>query len=484
MATNQGTGEAQQHIVMLPYMAQGHLIPFLALASKIQQRFGFKITIATTQLNVRYLKSAIAKHPQTTHSNIHLFQLPFDSSQHGLPPNIENTESLTLNQIVDLCHASISLETPFRSLISDVSIKDGRPPLCIISDVSWDGLLKLLDLAARLTQSDEFSLPGFPDSCRFHITQLHPFLRNADGTDSWSRFFQPQIRLSLNSFGWLCNSAEGIEPLGVDIFRRYSKLPLWCIGPLLPPAMLTRKPTRAIGQQTGRKPGVSPEKCMEWLDSKPESSVLYICFGSQNTLSAAQMMALATGLEESGRPFIWVIRPPLGFNLEGEFDSKWLPQGFEERMKKSNQGLMVHGWAPQLEILCHRSTAAFVSHCGWNSTMESLSQGVPIIGWPLAAEQGYNVKMLVEEMGVCVELTRGTKSSLNKEGVIKVIDTVMGEGIKAKDMKKKADEIGELIRSAVGEEGSHRGSSLEAIDTFVSALISKDQESVRAKTWN
>ncbi|XP_075512011.1 UDP-glycosyltransferase 92A1-like [Primulina tabacum] len=511
MKINQGTGEKQQqqqqqqqHIVMLPFMAQGHLIPFLALSNRIQQRFGFEITIATTQLNVQYLKSAIAKNsevPQTRQSNIHLFELPFDSSQHGLPPNIENTESLPLNQIIDLCHASISLETPFRSLISDVSIKYGGPPLCIISDVfmGWAtevasscGTVNVTfttcgaygtaayvslweNLPHRLTQSDEFNLPGFPDSCLFHLSQLHPFSRAADGTDSWSRFFQPQIRLSLNSFGWLCNSAEEIEQLGVDLFKKYSKLPVWCIGPLLPPAMLTRKPTRVIGHQTGRKPGLSPEKCMEWLDSKPKSSVLYISFGSQNTISTTQMMALATGLEESRTQFIWVIRPPIGFSLESEFDSKWLPNGFEERIKNSNQGLMVDGWAPQLEILCHRSTAAFLSHCGWNSTMESLSQAVPIIGWPLAAEQAYNVKMLVEEMEVCVELTRGTKSSLSKEDVIKAIDTVMGEGIKAVDMKKKAAEMGELIRSAVREDEIHEGSSVKAMDAFVSALISKNQ---------
>ncbi|KAL8521596.1 hypothetical protein ACS0TY_011933 [Phlomoides rotata] len=84
------------------------------------------------------------------------------------------------------------------------------------------------------------------------------------------------------------------------------------------------------------------------------------------------MIALALGLENSKKPFIWVIRTPTGFNLKTE--SKFLPDGFEERFAQNNQGLVVHGWAPQLEILCHRSTGAFLSHCGWNSTVESLSQ--------------------------------------------------------------------------------------------------------------
>ncbi|KAL8542759.1 hypothetical protein ACS0TY_003586 [Phlomoides rotata] len=86
------------------------------------------------------------------------------------------------------------------------------------------------------------------------------------------------------------------------------------------------------------------------------------------------MIVLALGLEDSKKSFIWVIRTPTGFNLKTE--SKFLPDGFEERFAQNNQGLVVHGWAPQLEILCHRSIGAFLSHCGWNSTVESLSQGV------------------------------------------------------------------------------------------------------------
>ncbi|GJV21130.1 UDP-glycosyltransferase 92A1-like protein [Tanacetum coccineum] len=135
------------------------------------------------------------------------------------------------------------------------------------------------------------------------------------------------------------------------------------------------------------------------------------------------MMELAKGLEESKKPFIWVIRPRIGYDLQGEFRPEWLPLGFEERIGK--QGLMVHNWAPQLEILCHMSTGAFLTHCGWNSVMESLSQGVPLIGWPLAAEQGYNAKMLVEEMGVCVVLARGVHSRIEKEGVRRVIEAVL-----------------------------------------------------------
>ncbi|KAI5647420.1 hypothetical protein M9H77_33425 [Catharanthus roseus] len=214
----------------------------------------------------------------------------------------------------------------------------------------------------------------------------------------------------------------------------------------------TSSDSRIIGPHSGREPGLPTEKCLEWMDSHSECSVLYISFGSQNTISPSQMMALAMGLEESGKPFIWCIRPPTGFDLKSEFRTEWLPKGFEKRMNETNQGLVVHGWAPQLDILCHRSTGAFLSHCGWNSVVESLSQGVPIIGWPLAAEQGYNSKMLVEEMGVSIELTRGTQSNLVKEDVKKVVNIAMEKEGKGEEMRRKAVDMGELIRAAISDE--------------------------------
>ena len=494
-------GSQQEHIVMLPFMAQGHIIPFLALAKQVQQRTGFTITIANTPLNIQYLRTTISTtSDDSSRPCIRLAELPFCSSDHGLPPNTENTEALSFHQIVDLFHASKTLQAPFHSLVSGIIEKEGRPPLCIISDVFFGWATEVAkslgtsnvtfttgggygtaayislwqNLPHRATDSDYFALPGFPDSCRFHITQLHQYLRAADGTDAWSRYFQPQIALSLDSSGWLCNTAEEIEPHGLEILRNHVKPPVWTIGPLLPPALLNHSLSSGssiFGQRAWKVPGVSPEKCLDWLDKHPQSSVLYISFGSQNTISPSQMMELALGLEDSGKPFIWVIRPPVGFDIEGEFRAEWLPENFEQRMAESNQGLIVHKWAPQLEILSHKSTGVFVSHCGWNSVMESLCVGVPIIGWPLAAEQCYNSKMLTEDMGVALELTRGRQGALERKEVKRVIELVMDSKGKGEEMKKKATEIGEKIRDAMREGGS----SLKAMDDFVSTMLSKRQ---------
>jgi len=406
-----------------------------------------------------------------------------------LPPDTETTENLTAAQIIKLFRSTISLEAPLRSLISQITEEEGHSPLCIISDclLGWvNSVAKSLgirnicfapsgaygtlayfsiwiNLPHRKTHSDEFWVPGFPQNHRFHRSQLHGFLREADGSDEWSQCFLPQIALSMKSDGWICNTVEELEPLGLKLLRDYLQLSIWAVGPILP-----SDAPKGSKHRSGKDSGVALEACMEWLDLKDENSVVYVCFGSQNTISASQMMALAEGLEESGRSFIWVVRPPVGFDIEGEFTEEWLPKGFEERMRDSKRGLLVQKWAPQLEILSHKSIGVFLSHCGWNSVLESLSYGVPMIGWPLAAEQIYNVKMLVEETGVAVELTRTVETTISGREVKKVIEIVMEKEGKGKEMKEKAKEIAWHMRKAITE----KGSSVRAMDDLVRTILS------------
>ncbi|KAM2050225.1 hypothetical protein TB2_031286 [Malus domestica] len=127
----------QEHIVMLPFMAQGHLISFLQLARNLQQRKSLiTVTVASTALNFQYLHTTIASNSSSqSDSNIRLAKLSFCSTDHGLPPYGENTENLPLSKIGNLGAASTSLESPTHRFISDIIEKEGRPPLCIISDM-------------------------------------------------------------------------------------------------------------------------------------------------------------------------------------------------------------------------------------------------------------------------------------------------------------------------------------------------------------
>ncbi|KAJ0034503.1 hypothetical protein Pint_25650 [Pistacia integerrima] len=285
----------------------------------------------------------------------------------------------------------------------------------------------------------DFNVPGFPERCRFHVTKLHHFFRMAHGTDPWSRFMQPQISMSLGSYGMLCNTVEEVGPQALEWLRKYTKIPVWTVGPLLPPAFLKKLSSSVQSsnhkQHSGKLHGISLEMCVEWLD----------------------------------------LQPPTGFDFRGEFRAEWLPEGFEERVKKSKQGLLVRNWAPQLEILSHKSTGAFLSHCGWNSVMKSLSQGVPLIGWAMAGEQAFNSKMLVEEMGVSVELTRGLQNIVGKE-VKEVIILAMSKTQKGEEMKQNAAKIRKQIRASVMEEGEAKGSSIKVLDDFVRSIVSRRQE--------
>ncbi|KAK1412872.1 hypothetical protein QVD17_34452 [Tagetes erecta] len=490
-----------KHIIMFPFMAQGHLTRFLELAYRIVHHDpSFTITIVNTPLNINSLRSAIANRPSPP-SQIHLKSFPFNSSDHGLPPNSENTNTIHPSQIPLLIKACASFEAPFRQFISEVVSSERNPLVCIVSDgfMRWAGdvaksfgifsylfisgaysgvaYISVIQNLPHLNMADggthdEFSVPGFPESCRFTSTELTPRVRAIDGKDELSRAFKRGSSYEYN--GVLCNTVKEIEPLGLEAMRNYFKLPVWCVGPLIPLKLLIKNMSLdtsmgVTSQRSGKKLGIDPKYCMEWLDSHQTRSVVYISFGSENAISESQMMELANGLEESKKPFIWVIRPPIGFDPKGDFQPEWLPSGFVDRVSK--QGLVVTGWAPQLEILCHQSTGAFLSHCGWNSVLESLSQGVPIIGWPLGGEQGYNAKMLAEELGVSVVLARWSDTRIGKEEVSRVINMVLDktEGGKGDVLRKKASEVEELMRKAIE---INKGSYYDAMNNFLTRCFS------------
>ncbi|KMT20119.1 hypothetical protein BVRB_1g001360 [Beta vulgaris subsp. vulgaris] len=469
--------ETTKHILLLPYLAQGHLRPFLHLAHRLHSHTPFTISLLTTPLNAANLRRL------NDNIEININELPFNSCDHGLPPNTENTDKLPLTSIITLFCASTSLEPHLRDYLTRHHLHS--PPVCIIFDIclGWAdnvarsfgsigigfntsgayGVAAYVSIWNHLphrnvSDDEEFLVPGFPENQKFQRNQLHRFLDTADGSDDWCRFIQLQLRLSMKCSGWLSNTVEEIEPLGFEILRNVIKIPVWGIGPTI----MTSSSND------------NDEACLEWLNQCKKESVLYICFGSQNTVTPAQIMELAKGLEESIVSFLWVIRPPLGFDFNGEFKPEWLPEGFEERMREKKQGKLVRKWAPQLEILKNAAIGGFLSHCGWNSVVESLTEAVPIIAWPLAAEQAYNSKMLVEEMGVAVELTRGLEGEVKKEKVKRVVEMVLdrSEGSCGWEMKKKAVEIGEKMRDALKVEGDYKGSSIRAMEDFLEFIVS------------
>uniref|UniRef100_A0A0D6QV89 Glycosyltransferase n=1 Tax=Araucaria cunninghamii TaxID=56994 RepID=A0A0D6QV89_ARACU len=493
--------EMKQRVVMFPFMAQGHIIPFLDLSKLIAARSGFTITIVNTPLNIQSLQPKIKSARQANPAlDIRLAELPFSAPDHGLPPCCENTESLPPHLILTLLEASEHLQPHFERLIHQICQEDGRPPLSIISDMflGWTldvadmfgiprilfctcgcyGTLLYFSLWTHLphtkTDADEFVLPDMPQ-VSLHRSQLAANFQQATGSDRWSLFQHRQVSRNMRSWGYICHTFEELEHDSLEHMRKSTGRPVWAVGPLLPSIFLSSSFQSCAANGSGlllrgKESETDAVACLRWLDSHEPSSVLYVSFGTQNTISASNMKELALGLESSGQPFIWVVRPPLGVPLHSEFSPEFLPEGFEDRIKDKNQGLIVKKWAPQLLILSHSSTGGFLSHCGWNSTLESLSQGVPIIGWPLAGDQFFNSKLLEEKVGVCIELWRGKDGELTREKVERTVKTLMSED-RGRLLRKRAEEMRDAARKAVTAGEGLKGSSIHDIDETIAKLL-------------
>ncbi|CAK8541328.1 unnamed protein product [Lathyrus sativus] len=200
-------------------------------------------------------------------------------------------------------------------------------------------------------------------------------------------------------------------------------------------------------------------ECLKWLKNQPQDSVLYVSFGSGGTLSQKQINELAFGLELSGQRFIWVVRAPSDsvnaayLEATNEDPLKFLPQGFLERTKE--KGLVLPSWAPQVEILKQNSVGGFLSHCGWNSVLESIQEGVPIVAWPLFAEQAMNAVMLSDGLKVAQRLKFEDEEIVEKEEIAKVIKCVM-EGEEGKGMRKRMMDLRDSAANALKYDGSSR----------------------------
>ena len=202
------------------------------------------------------------------------------------------------------------------------------------------------------------------------------------------------------------------------------------------------------------------EACVRWLDAQPRASVVFLCFGSLGWFDAAKAREVATGLERSGHRFLWALRgPPAAAGSRHPSDAdldELLPAGFLERTK--DRGLVWPRWAPQKAVLSHGAVGGFVTHCGWNSTMESLWHGVPLAPWPLYAEQRLNAFELVSVMGVAVamevEVDRSRDNFVEAAELERAVRALMGGGEEGRKAREKAAEMKAACRRAVEEGGS------------------------------
>ncbi|XP_038888267.1 scopoletin glucosyltransferase-like [Benincasa hispida] len=478
---------SELHMFLFPLMARGHMIPIVDMAKLLSSR-GIKITIVTTPLNSISISNSIHASQSISASKIHLLILKFPSVEVGLPDGCETSDSIITSALFPKFISALNLlQTPFEEAVMKYR------PHCIVADMFFPWAS---DVAAKLgiprlnfhgtgffsfcamefmkihqpynhvsSDTEPFLIPCLPGEITFTKMKLPEFMRENVKNDL-SEFVDKALESELKSYGVIINSFYELEAEYADCYRNVLGRKAWHIGPL----SLCNKETEEKAQR-GNESTIDEHECLKWLDAKKPNSVVYVCFGSMTKFNSDQLKEIASGLEASEKNFIWVVRKvKREEEEEEEEDQDWSLEEFEQRME--GKGMIIRGWAPQVLILDHPAVGGFITHCGWNSTLEGVAAGVPMVTWPVSAEQFYNEKLVTEvlKVGVAVGVEKWVRivgDFIGKGAVEKAIRRVM-EGEEAEEMRNRAKELGEMSRKAVAENGS----SCSDLDALIKELKS------------
>ncbi|KAI3687858.1 hypothetical protein L1987_81561 [Smallanthus sonchifolius] len=467
----------QLHFLLIPLGSPGHYIPTIDLVKLLAQH-GVRVTIVTTPVNALRFGSILDQAIQSG-LPISFLELQLPYSKFGLPEGCESLDNVpNMGLALDLFHAHCSLQQEVEQYIEKLNPR----PNCILSGsfllwtaetakkfqiprIMFDGMNCFTQMCNHVLyhskvyesagESDSFVLPGLPDRIELTRAQLS-FAFNSGSTDAKDFYEKLQISES-EAFGVVINSFQELEQEYADAYQKVKRDKAWCVGPL---SLCHKDESEKV--QRGNRPSINKNECIQWLDSQENESVIYACLGSLSRVEPAQLIELALALESSKRPFIWVVRA----GHKTEKLEKWIDEEeFEERNK--DRALLIRGWAPQLLVLSHPAIGGFLTHCGWNSALEGISAGVPMVTWPQFQEQFYNEKLLVQVLQIGVSVGAQKVVHLGEEeksGVVvkseafrKAIETVMEDGKESEDRRKRAKELGKMANEAIEEGGSsHR----------------------------
>ncbi|XVF01335.1 hypothetical protein REPUB_Repub04eG0078900 [Reevesia pubescens] len=448
------------HVLMVTLASQGHINPMLRLGKRLVDK-GLHVTLATTQFGgQRMLKaSAISTIDTNFISGIRLiffsdgFSLNYDRKSnldHYMeslakigPVNLSNL----INEYYHDTHKKLCciISNPFVSWVVDAALENKIPCAmlwiqpCSLYAIYYR-LYNKLNPFPTLTNPDmSIQLPGLP---LLNTEDLPSFVLPSNSSGSIPRILSDMFQ-NMKRHKWvLANSFLELEK---EVIESMAELcPIRTIGPLVPPSLLGEDQCLDAGIEMWKP----DETSLEWLNNQPPASVIYVSFGSLAVLSVKLMEAIATALKNSKHLFLWVVKPPEVSSADGAGE---LPLGFKQETK--NQGLIVP-WSPQTKVLAHPSTACFITHCGWNSLLESLVAGVPVIAYPQWSDQPTNAKLIVDVLKVGLRLKpadpEGVISNEEIEGCIKQILS----GPKSEEFKKNAAILKQAAREAVVSGGS------------------------------
>ncbi|KAK1418781.1 hypothetical protein QVD17_27928 [Tagetes erecta] len=461
--------ENTPHIAILPSPGMGHLIPMAEFAKRLVEhhRISATIIIPTTGTTPPKAQlSVLESLPENIH---HLFLPPVER----LPENVR--PEIIISFIMEGCLSSVkdalsSLKSKWKlvALVFDmfghVSMEVSKEfnllnflffPMNAMA-LSFTFMLPKLD---EETSGEYKDLPypvKVPGSVSFHGRELMaPVQVRTD--EVYKGYLLLSKKLSLLD-GIMVNSFEELEEETFRVLRGEiaGKTLVYPIGPLI---------------QSDTNNGPDRHECLKWLDDQPSGSVLLVSFGSGGTLSVEQIHELAHGLEMSSHRFLWIVRSPSEASNASFFTGAsqndplgFLPEGFLARTV--NRGLIVPSWGPQIKILSHEATGGFLTHCGWNSTLESIVHGVPMIAWPLYAEQHMNAKVMTEALDLALRLETDENGIVRKEVIEKVVKELMDQGDEGKKIIKKLKEVKSIGMKAL----SNGGSSMQSLSKIALQL--------------
>ncbi|XP_058755751.1 linamarin synthase 1-like [Vicia villosa] len=439
------------HAVFVPFPAQGHVNPFMQLA-KLFRCNGFHITFVNTEFNHKRLIKSLG---EEFVKGLPDFQ--FETIPDGLPESDKNATQ----EVPSLCDSTRkNCYGPFKELVIRLNTSSPHPVSCIIADgvfgfagrvanelgiqelqfwtASACGLLGYLQYDELVNRGiipfkgEHFISDGTLDTSLdwisgmkdIRLKDLPSFMRVTDLNDIMFDFLGSEARNCLTSSKIIINTFEELEGEALDTLR--GKNPnIYNIGPL---HLLCRQFPKYENdfKVSGSSLWKNDSECIKWLNKWEPCSVLYINYGSITVITNYHLKEFAWGIANSKLPFLWIMRPDV---VMGEKTST-LPKEFLDEVKDRGY---ITSWCFQEQVLDHPSIGGFLTHCGWNSTLEAISSSVPTICWPFFAEQQTNCRYLCNTWRIGMEINHDVKKDDITELVIKMM-----EGKKGKEMRQKS----------------------------------------------
>ncbi|RWR79285.1 7-deoxyloganetin glucosyltransferase [Cinnamomum micranthum f. kanehirae] len=419
---NQTKHVERPHLICIPYPAQGHVTPVLKLAKLLHAR-GFFITFVNTEFNHNRLLRSRG------------------------PDSLKGLDDFRINSTVGVPKISCILSDGGMSFTLDAGEELGIPVVFFWTPSACDENF--------LTNGSlDMPIDWIRGMNGIRLRDIPSFIRTTDPDDIMLNFFIREGERASKAVAVIMNTFDDLEQKSLNELK--AMLPhLYTIGPL---NTLSNQFPKSGSDSLGSNLWKEDSRCLEWLENKaPKSVVVFVNFGSITVMTERQHEEFAWGLANSHHPFLWVIRPDLVMG-----DSAMLPPDF---VKATEERGLLANWCAQEKLLQHPSIGVFLTHCGWNSTIESICGGVPVICWPFFAEQQTNCRYACTEWGIGMEIDNNVKRE-EVEGLVRE----MMEGEKGKEMRNKAIEWKSLAEIAT----KPGGSSYKNFDGLVNQMESEN----------